>query len=152
MVDGAREICQRVGVGRREILTAVVAWVLISLPLTITMVVDLSEHEMHTRFSVSAFATLCLCLLTSSAYARQICIAWDPSDSFVNVRQSPNGKILAKKQNGSQIEVVGISYDTKGRPWVDIVTRGVSGNSFIMKSLVRKCITGSFNPDGLIVD
>ena len=134
-----------------------VLWVLISLPLTITMVVDMSEHQILTRFSVSAFAALFLCLLTSSAYARQtyarqICVAWDPNDSFVNVRQSPNGNILEKKQNGSWVEVVGVSYDTKGTPWVDIVTRGVSGNSFIMKSLIRKCIPGSFNPDRLIVD
>lgn len=112
---------------------------------------------MLTRFTVSTIAALCFCLLTSSAYARQtyarqICVAWDPNDSSVNVRQSPNGDILEKKQNGSQVEVVGVSYDTNGRPWVDIVTRGVSGNSFIMKSLVRKCIPGHFNPDGLIVD
>ena len=112
---------------------------------------------MLTRFTVSTFAALCFCLLTSSTnarqtYARQICVAWDPNDSSVNVRQSPNGDILEKKQNGSQVEVVGVSYDTNGKPWVDIVTRGVSGHSFIMKSLVRKCIPGHFNPDGLIVD
>lgn len=109
------------------------------------------EQQMLTRFSVSAFAACCLCFLTSSAYASQICVTWDPNDSFVNVRQTPNGKILEKKQNGSQVEVVRVLYDTKGRPWVDIVTRGSSGN-FIMKSLVRKCIPGSFNPEGLIVN
>ena len=161
-INGAGEICQGVSGWAKGEFAAVLAWVLISLPVTITIVGDMSEHQMLTRFSVSAFAALCFCLLTSpayarqayarQAYARQICVAWDPNDSYVNVRQSPNGDILEKKQNGSQVEVVGVSFDTNGRPWVDIVTRGVSGNSFIMKSLVRKCIPGSFNPDGLIVD
>ena len=102
-------------------------------------------------FSVSTFTVLCFCLLTSPAYASQVCVAWDPNDSYVNVRKSPNGEFLKKLENGTQIQVEGVKNDSKGRPWFDIVDRGSAGYTFIMKSLVRNCIPGSFAPDGRIV-
>lgn len=91
-----------------------------------------------------------LTMLSPSAFASQVCVVWDPSDSYANVRQSPNGRVLERRENGSLVEVVGISYDTKRRPWVDIVSRGSSGQ-FILKALVRNCMEGSFAPDGRII-
>ena len=85
-----------------------------------------------------------------AALANQICVVWDPNDSYANVRRSPNGQVIGRRTNGTQVEVVDTAYDSLGRPWVNILSRGSDG-AFILKSLVRKCIPGYFTPDGRIV-
>jgi len=103
---------------------------------------------------------LTACLITASISAPvqaqtiyrdpQVCVVWDPQDTYANVRSSPNGAVIDTRENGRQIEVVGIAYDEKGRPWVDFVSRGSSGH-FILQSLVGRCIPGAFGPDGRIM-
>jgi hypothetical protein len=85
-----------------------------------------------------------------AALANQICVVWDPEDSFVNVRRSPNGQVIGRRSNGEQVEVVGIAYDNLERPWVNTLSRGNDGD-FILKRLMRQCIQGSFTPDGRIM-
>jgi len=104
---------------------------------------------MRRHFAV--FLGINVAFLFAPAYARQICVVWDPNDTYANVRQSPNGRILERRENGVQVEVVGVSYDNQGRPWVNIVSRGSAGQ-YILKSLVRKCIPGRFTPDGRILN
>lgn len=95
-------------------------------------------------------AFIALGWLPPAALANQICVVWDPNDSYANVRRSPNGQVIGRRTNGTQVEVVGTAYDSLDRPWVNILSRGSDG-AFILKSLVRKCIPGYFTPDGRIV-
>jgi hypothetical protein len=85
-----------------------------------------------------------------AALASQICVAWDPKDSFVNTRRSPNGQVVGRRTIGTQVEVVGTAYDNLGRPWVNTLSRSLDGH-FILKRLVRQCIEGQFTPDGRII-
>ena len=91
-----------------------------------------------------------LLFLPPAAQAK-VCVIWDPSDTSVNVRTTPNGQYQSTLMNGTQIEVVGYRNDPQGRPWASIVQRGSSGQSFVMASLTRDCIPGALTPDGRIV-
>lgn len=85
-----------------------------------------------------------------AALDNQICVVWDPEDSFVNIRRSPNGQVNGRRSNGEQVEVVGIAYDNLGRPWVNSLSRGGDRNFFLTR-LVRQCIKGRFTPDERII-
>ena len=95
-------------------------------------------------------ALSCLSLLSAAAQAK-VCVIWDPSDTSINVRTTPNGQYQGTLLNGTQVEVVGYRNDPQGRPWASIVQRGSSGQSFVMASLTRDCIQGALTPDGRIV-
>ena len=90
-------------------------------------------------------------LFLSPAAQAKVCVIWDPSDTSVNVRTTPNGKYQSTLMNGTQVEVVSYHSDQEGRAWASIVQRGSSGQSFVMASLTRDCIQGSLTPDGRIV-
>ena len=90
-------------------------------------------------------------LFLSPAAQAKVCVIWDPSDTSVNVRTTPNGQYQSTLMNGTQVEVVGYRNDPQGRPWASIVQRGSSGQSFVMASLTRDCIPGALTPDGRIV-
>ena len=98
-----------------------------------------------------AIVVLSSLLLWSSAAQAKVCVIWDPSDTSVNVRYTPNGKYQSTLTNGTQVEVVGYRTDPQGRPWASIVQRGSAGQSFVMASLTRDCIRGSLTPDGRII-
>jgi hypothetical protein len=68
-------------------------------------------------------ATLCgNCSSAQSAPApsqgRQECIVADRTDSAVNVRSSPNGRIINRLRNGRKIVITDTVFDYRGRPWV----------------------------------
>lgn len=61
---------------------------------------------------------LCATLsLSVSAYA-ETCKVTDPTDTPLNVRSAPNGKIIGKVKNGTVVHVGEYGYDGQGRPWV----------------------------------
>lgn len=50
----------------------------------------------------------------------QKCKITDPTGTPLNVRASPNGKILRKITNGTIVYIENTSSDSKGRPWAQI--------------------------------
>lgn len=67
------------------------------------------------------------------------CTVWDPNDSYINARTSPNGSsIMAKLPNGSRFVVVGIRDDERGRPWIEFSLRGARSN-YVLQSLTKDC-------------
>lgn len=46
------------------------------------------------------------------------CKVTDPTETPLNVRASPNGKILRKVTNGTIVYIEQTIYDSKNRPWV----------------------------------
>ncbi len=56
---------------------------------------------------------------------QQTCTITDPTGTPLNVRKSPNGRVIGTLENGSNVRIVGSARDKKGRPWAKI--RGDSG-------------------------
>lgn len=64
--------------------------------------------------------------LPSMAFA-QSCTVMDPTGSPLNIRQSPNGKIVGKLRNGTRVVVHDYDYDRKGRPWAYVTSNRGAG-------------------------
>lgn len=45
------------------------------------------------------------------------CIIADPQDTALNVRATPNGKVINRLRNGRIVEITRSKNDAKGRPW-----------------------------------
>ena len=63
------------------------------------------------------------------------CRIFDPDDSFVNVRQSPEGVLIGPLMNAKKVIIVDIMKDAKSRDWALIQY----GNriAFVMRKLVK---------------
>ena len=55
--------------------------------------------------------------LFNFAKAEQVCKVTDPTGTPLNVRATPNGRIVGKLRNGVEVYIVKIDYDSQGRPW-----------------------------------
>jgi len=72
------------------------------------------------------FRFSCLFLIGAFAFTglyelnAQSCRVADPTGTPLNVRISPNGRILQTLKNGTVVYVEETSYDSKSRPWVKI--------------------------------
>jgi uncharacterized protein YgiM (DUF1202 family) len=70
-----------------------------------------------------------------SQQQKQTCTVTDPTGTPLNVRKSPNGRVIGAVENGSNVRIVGSSKDNKGRPWAKI--RGDSGaTGWILREFV----------------
>jgi hypothetical protein len=73
-----------------------------------------------TRLVVAAMA-----LLISSGFASAAggdrCKVTDPTGTPLNVRESPNGKIVGTLANGALVAIVEAKDAANGKPWVKIV-------------------------------
>jgi hypothetical protein len=49
-----------------------------------------------------------------------VCKVTDPTGTPLNVRSSPNGKIINQLKTGKVVEILTISVDSKGRSWAFI--------------------------------
>ena len=50
----------------------------------------------------------------------QICMVFDPADTGVNVRLTPNGVLINRLRNGRAVVINEIGYDTQRRPWARV--------------------------------
>jgi uncharacterized protein YgiM (DUF1202 family) len=76
-----------------------------------------------TTLSICTFAITAS--FTSKAFAgdnvsQQICKVTDPTDTPLNVRNRPNGKVINKLKNGKQVDIIAQDADNQGRTWVKI--------------------------------
>jgi uncharacterized protein YgiM (DUF1202 family) len=66
---------------------------------------------------------------------KQTCTVTDPTGTPLNVRKSPNGRVVGAVENGSSVRIIGSSKDGKGRPWAKI--KGDSGaTGWILREFV----------------
>lgn len=52
--------------------------------------------------------------------AKQICQVSDPTGTPLNVRSSPNGKIINSLRNNRQVNIIETAYDKQNRQWAKI--------------------------------
>ncbi|MBE9203588.1 SH3 domain-containing protein [Synechocystis salina LEGE 06099] len=75
---------------------------------------------MSFRLAPTFVLSLALVVLTAEVQAKQICKVTDPTGTPLNVRNSPNSKIINSLRNGREVEILETDYDNRGRPWVRI--------------------------------
>jgi uncharacterized protein YgiM (DUF1202 family) len=77
---------------------------------------------------VGLFLGSCLSLNITSFSAPALaatCAVTDPTGTALNVRKSPNGKVIGSIDNDKNVRIIAVSTDKKGRAWAKI--RGDSG-------------------------
>lgn len=67
----------------------------------------------------SLFPILALTLATAlpATAMAQTCKVTDPTNTPLNVRSAPNGKIIGKVKNGTVVYATDYATDSKGRGW-----------------------------------
>ena len=69
-----------------------------------------------------------------------LCKANDPSDTYINLRETPNGRLVGPVNNGQKLVVVSDSVnDSKGRPWIKVSNPSRSIIGYAMQSLTSGC-------------
>ena len=80
----------------------------------------------------------------SVAHAETICKVTVPTCTPLNVRATPNGKLVGTLSNGSVINWKATAKDTKGRPWVKMTaqdeTTGLTESGWVIREFVS-CYT-----------
>jgi Bacterial SH3 domain len=57
------------------------------------------------------------------------CFVADPTDSSLNVRDRPKGRIVGQIRNGSEVVIKAIKKDRRGKAWAKIVQQGSESSS-----------------------
>lgn len=84
---------------------------------------------------------LCLCLSPFSAVtAKEVCEVTDPTGTPLNIRATPNGKIVGTAMNGTELEIEDVASDGKGRPWV-LVSLSSTGKRKVLGWVIREFIS-----------
>jgi hypothetical protein len=65
-------------------------------------------------------AALALLVTADIAAAAERCKVTDPTGTPLNVRESPNGKIIATLPNGTFVTIVESKNAANGKPWVKV--------------------------------
>lgn len=75
---------------------------------------------MKTLTVIFILITVFISALILSAKAERVCEVTDPTRSPLNVRDTPNGKIINALKNGREVYVHETAYDSQGRPWAKV--------------------------------
>ncbi|QHU98956.1 SH3 domain-containing protein [Synechocystis sp. CACIAM 05] len=73
-------------------------------------------------FFKSLFLTsiFCFVLTANPSQAKEICKVTDPTGTPLNVRESPNGKVINALRNNREVEILEIDFDQQGRHWAKV--------------------------------
>lgn len=86
------------------------------------------NNEAATRVGAWVFGAVfagALMLTSGTAQADSLCTVTDPTNTPLNIRATPYGRILTSVSNGTQVEVQYYDTDSKGRLWAYVsVLRG----------------------------
>lgn len=95
------------------------------------------------KLAFIAFATALLSPISAQAYVETTCFVNDPTGTPLNVRATPNGKIVYKLRNGTVIENMSEEkfFDSKGRQWTFIFHFGPENPSqgYVISKYI-KCV------------
>jgi hypothetical protein len=62
-------------------------------------------------------------VLAQDIQAGKTCRVSDPTGTLLNVRSSPNGRIIGRIKNGRNVYIQSVDRDPKGKPWVLIAVK-----------------------------
>jgi hypothetical protein len=69
------------------------------------------------RLCFLAVTVVCLVTLFPGRSDAKSCVVSDPTDRALNVRETPNGRVINRLRNGRTVEITQFENDAKGRPW-----------------------------------
>lgn len=74
------------------------------------------------RPMVLGLAVVVLVALAMPATAQRTgrCIVSDPTGTRLNVRNGPQGEVVGRLSNGTQVRIIDTARDRKGQPWAYI--------------------------------
>jgi hypothetical protein len=72
---------------------------------------------------VVAYSTAFSAFAQSDIQGGKTCRVSDPTGTLLNVRSSPNGRIVGKIKNGRNVYIQSVERDAKGKPWVLIAVK-----------------------------
>ncbi|MGL5737113.1 MAG: SH3 domain-containing protein [Beijerinckiaceae bacterium] len=87
-----------------------------------------------TRHRAVAGGAVCVAILlalaaASPAAAQTRCRVMDPTGTDLNVRATPNGRIVGKIVNGTPVALAGTAFDDQGRPWARVIAEDTAGRA-----------------------
>ncbi len=66
--------------------------------------------------------SIAIFFLIAPAPGQAKCVVTDPTGTPLNIRATPNGKIIGTLRNGASVAILDTAYDSRGRPWAYIGT------------------------------
>ena len=79
---------------------------------------DIVEDFMKRLVSLVAVSAVSIIIGMSAAHAERVCHVTDPTGTPLNIRDTPNGKVINKLRNDREVYITDSDYDNQGRPWV----------------------------------
>lgn len=79
-------------------------------------------------------------ILFSVAKAEDVCKVTDPTGTPLNIRATPNGKVVGTLKNGTEVYVEEDGSDDKGRAWAKISTTS-KGKKKVLGWVLREFIS-----------
>jgi uncharacterized protein YraI len=70
----------------------------------------------------------------TAAFAQQ-CMVSDPTGTPLNMRESPNGRILGTLRNGSFVTMRDV-VEVRGKRWAEIATSRPGGTAYVLREFV----------------
>jgi hypothetical protein len=78
------------------------------------------------RATVALLLIMNLAIPNISLGTETVCKIMDPTDTALNIRDEPNGRVINRLKNGREVYIKQNRTDSKGRPWV-LVTGSYDG-------------------------
>ncbi len=72
----------------------------------------------NTTIGALAAALIIASSMTATNAASRRCKVTDPTGTPLNVRASPNGRVINRLRNGREVEILESGRDSRGRSWV----------------------------------
>jgi hypothetical protein len=70
----------------------------------------------------------------------KICRVTDPTETPLNARLQPNGRIVSRIKNGKTVYIQSIARDDEDKPWVFVSTKD-RGNHKILGYVLREFVS-----------
>lgn len=93
--------------------------------------------EMKLHLSI---ALLIAAIINPPVQAADVCKVTDPTGTPLNVRATPNGRIVGIVRNEAEVYIEEIANDDKGRPWAQISTKS-NGKKRVLGWVIREFIS-----------
>jgi hypothetical protein len=68
------------------------------------------------------------------------CFVADPTDSSLNVRDRPNGRIVGQIPNNSEVVIKAIKKDRRGKAWAKIIQQNSESSSGYVVLKYLQCV------------
>jgi uncharacterized protein YraI len=87
---------------------------------------------MRVRSGLLSAAALAASIVAAEA---QQCVVTDPTGTPLNMRETPNGRILGTLSNGTMVTLRG-TVDVRGLRWAEIASNREGGTAYVLREFI----------------